>query len=75
VAIITSHPIAPCPEIPHLNVRSAKALIQPVTKDAQFIKRFDVVRSLHHTMLFCLIIVDLKNTMYKLATQKMMLPK
>jgi hypothetical protein len=52
VAIITSHPIAPFLVIPHQNLLSDKAIIQPIIEDAQFTKKFNAARGLHQTMLF-----------------------
>jgi len=75
MAIITSYPTAPFIGKIHINVRSAMAIIQTPIEDAQFIKKVNVARSLYQAMLFRLIILDLRNTMYKLPTQKMTLPQ
>lgn len=65
VAITINHLTVQLLEIPHLSLRFAKVIVQPAIEAAQFIRK---------SMFLCLIMLDLRITMSKLATQKMMPP-
>lgn len=72
VEITISQRTAPVLEIPHLNVHSAKVITQPAIRAALYIKKSNVAISLLQIMLSFQTVLDLRHTMYKIATQEMM---